>query len=290
MREIWTKLALVMTLFFAAGQSQAAQELVAARVDQAPVIDGKADEAVWSKAKAVVTHDPLARIDLTVKAVHTEDRLFILATFPDPKENRNHKTMVWVTDQERYRTGADREDTFVIKWSMEPGEIDLSVSADNPYKADIWYWKSHRTDHAGYADDKSHSYAAIETPKSKPVISKMGRRFYLSRPGDRGKAAYQTIVHSDYVGKTTGKYRRTVPTGSRADVRAKGVWRDGMWTVEFERKLETGHTDDVQFDRNRKYQFGVARFEIAGRPKNPKIEEPYFGAGEITESMHLKFQ
>lgn len=280
----------VIATFLVAGQTEAAQELIAAKVDGAPVIDGLADEAIWSQAKPVVTRDSLANIDITIKAVHTKDSLYILATFPDSTENRNHKTMVWVPEQERYRTGADREDTFVIKWSMEPGDVDLSVGADSPYKADIWYWKAHRTDHAGYADDKSHLYSAVETPRSKPVISERGRRFYLSRPGDRGDAAYQTIVHAGYVGKTAGKYRKTAPTGSRADVRAKGMWRNGIWTVEFERKLVTDHLDDIQLKSNQRYQFGVSRFEIAGRRKNPKLEEPYFGAGEITESLHLKLQ
>ncbi len=287
--KISTKI-LFMAAILVAGQSQAAQELIAAKVAQAPTVDGIADEAIWSKAKAVITHDPLANINVTIKAVHTTDSIFFLVTFPDRTENRHHKTMVWVPEQDRYRTGPTREDTFVIKWSEEPGEIDLSLSADAPYKADIWYWKAHRTDHAGYADDKSQIYSAIEIPRSKPVISKRGRRFFLSRPGDEGNAAYLTVVHANHVGKTAGKYELSQPTGSRADVRAKGVWRRGTWTVEFQRKLATGHADDIQFDRNRRYQFGVSRFEIAGRRKNPKLDEPYFGAGEITESMYLKFQ
>jgi len=273
-----------------AGPTQAAQELVAAKVDKVPTIDGIADEAIWSKATAVVTRDPLAKIDVTIKAVHTDDNIFFLVTFPDPTENRDHKTLVWVPDQERYRTGTDREDTFVFKWSKEPGQIDLSISADAPYKADIWYWKAHRTDHAGYADDKSHLYSATETPRSKPVVSKRGRRFFLSRPGDEGSAPYQAVVHANNVGKSTGKYEMKTPTGSRADIRAKGVWRNGTWTVEFQRKLVTGHGDDIQFDRDRRYQFGVSRFEIAGRRKNPKLDEPLFGTGEIAESLYLKFQ
>lgn len=288
-------LKILMTITIAAailvaGPTQAAQELIAAKVDKVPTIDGVADEAIWSKAKVVVAHDPLAKIDVTIQAVYTNDSICFLVTFPDSTENRGHKTLVWVPEQERYRTGTDREDTFVFKWSDEPAEIDLSLSADAPYKADIWYWKAHRTDRAGFADDKSHVYSAIETPKSRPVISKRGRRFFLSRPGDEGKAAYQTIVHANYVGKTTGKFEVASPTGSRADIQAKGVWRDGMWTVEFHRKLATGHADDIQFDRNRRYQFGVSRFEIAGRRRNPKLDEPKFGAGEIAESLYLKFQ
>lgn len=289
MSKIWTKI-IFMTAILVAGQSQAAQELIAAKVVQAPTVDGIADEAIWSKAKAVTTHESLANIDVTIKAVHTEDSIFLLVTFPDPTENRNHKTMGWVSEQKRYRTGADREDTFVIKWSMEPGEIDLSVTANSPYRADIWYWKAYRTDHAGYADDKSHIYSAIESPRSKPMISKNGRRYFLSRPGDEGSAAYKSIVHPFYVAKTMEKYQKKTPTGSRADIRAKGVWRNGRWTIEFQRKRLTGHVDDIQFSGARRYQFGIARYEIAGRTKNTKIEEPNFGSGDVTENVFLTFK
>lgn len=115
-------------------------------------------------------------------------------------------------------------------------------------------------------------------------------RFYLSRPGDSGKAAYQTIIHTENVGDRTSLYGQVVPQGSRADVQAKGVWRDGMWTVEFARKLVTGHQDDVAFDIRQTYALGVSRYEIAGRRMNPKLQEPYFGAGEITEMATLRFK
>ena len=264
-------------------------ELVAVKVASAPTIDGVGDDSVWSRAKAFVTHDPLAKVDLTVKAVYTADSIYVLATFPDSTENRMHKTQVWVPDQDRYRIGVDREDTFVIKWNMEPAPVDLRVDADAPYKADIWFWKAHRTDPSGHADDKMHVYSALQTPGSKTVISKRGVRFYLTRPGDAGKAAYETLVHPTHIGDKAPLYRHVNPQGSRADVHAKGVWRNGMWTVEFARKLVTGNADDIQFDAGRTYQFGVSRFEVAGRKRNPKLEEPYFGAGEITEPATLRF-
>lgn len=265
-------------------------QLIATKSGTAPIIDGKAEKSVWEKARPVVTYDPLAKVELTVRAIYTGDTLFILATFPDKTENRAHKTQNWVPGQSRYRIGPDREDTFVIKWNMEGHPVDLRLNAEEPYRADIWYWKSHRTDHAGYADDKMHVYSSLKRPNSKSLISKNGVRFYLSRPGDSGKAAYKIQVQSGHVGDKTPLYKREAAKGSRADVRAKGVWRDGVWTVEFARKLATGNQDDVQFNVKQNYTFGVSRYEIAGRRKNPKIQEPHFGAGEITELMTLRFQ
>ncbi len=53
--------------------------------------------------------------------------------------------------------------------------------------------------------------------------------------------------------------------GSFADVKTKGVWKDGTWTVMMSRKLKTGNVDDVQFNTRRKYPFGVAVFDNAHR-------------------------
>ena len=97
------------------------------------------------------------------------------------------------------------------------------------------------------------------------------------------------VIHPDFVGDTALFYTSRQPNGSRADVRAKGEWRDGVWTVEFARKLVTNHSDDIQFDLDRVYRFGVSRYEIAGRKRNPKLEQPWFGAGEITGPLTLKF-
>jgi hypothetical protein len=265
-------------------------ELVSVKVKNAPMIDGKAGDAAWSSAKPIVTYDPLANIKLTLRSVYIGDRLYFLVSFPDKTENRHHKTQIWVPGQSRYRIGADREDTFVLKWSMEAGPVDLRVDAKVPYKADIWFWKAHRTDHAGYADDKMHVYSSLRTPNTTSLISKNGSRFYLTRSGDSGGAAYKTIVHGDRVGDRVPLYNNVVPQGSRADVRAKGVWRDGVWTVEIARKLATGNADDVQFDLGQAYAFGVSRYEIAGRKKNSKLEQPWYGAGEITEILSLRFK
>ena len=86
------------------------------------------------------------------------------------------------------------------------------------------------------------------------------------------------------------RYRFAQPSGSRADVRAKGQWQDGRWTIEFARPLQTGHSDDIAFRMDRRYRFGVSRFEIAGRKRNPALEQPDFGRGDVGELLYLVFQ
>lgn len=53
-------------------------------------------------------------------------------------------------------------------------------------------------------------------------------------------------------------------TGDRGDISARANWNNGMWTLEFSRKLKTGSQYDVQFDDlSKAYAFGVAVFDNA---------------------------
>jgi hypothetical protein len=49
-------------------------------------------------------------------------------------------------------------------------------------------------------------------------------------------------------------------TGSFADLKTQGVWKDDHWTVFVARKLNTGNGDDLQFNTRKKYPFAVAVF------------------------------
>ena len=109
------------------------------------------------------------------------------------------------------------------------------------------------------------------------------------RTGDEGRAAYETLTYDRYVDQRTTRYAIGKPSGSRADVRAKGVWKDGYWTLEFSRKLVTGYPDDVQFDTSLTYTFGVSCYEIAGKIVNPRLSQPFYGAGEISEINTLRW-
>lgn len=270
--------------------SAAATEVVAMRVDQAPAIDGNGQDAAWAKAGSVTVNDAVANIPLTLKTVYTGDNIYWLVSFPDDAPNREHKTQHWNQDAGYYVTGPEREDTFIFKWALFGTAENLTVPAERSYQADIWFWKAVRTDPVGYADDKLQVYSSNRLPKSKRVLSTRGRPFYLTRSGDQGTAAYQVALYPAYEGDHLPKYTVSEPSGSRADVRAKGQWHNGRWTIEFARKLTTGHVDDVQFETDKTYTFGVSRFEIAARPINPNIEEPRFGAGEIGELLSLRFQ
>ncbi|MBF0158279.1 MAG: hypothetical protein HQL58_02030 [Magnetococcales bacterium] len=266
------------------------QTLSAKKVDQLPVLDGKAADAAWSVAPAIKTKDLMTGEEVTLKAVYNQDSLAILVQFADKVENRAHKLQFWDETTKQYLTGPQREDSFVLKWSMEGDPVDLSLSSDTPCKADVWFWKAHRTDHAGYADDKMDIYSVSSLPQSKKRLSKKGNLFYLVRLGDVGEPAYEGAVFDEFVKPEMPGFIFRQPSGSRADIRAKGVWQQGMWTIELGRKLQTGHMDDVQFTTQRRYQFGLSINEIAGREPDPTAENPLFGTGEVGENLTLVFE
>jgi hypothetical protein len=282
-------LMLLMFVIAVPPASFSAQTVVASKAFERPIIDGSGDDPSWKKAQAVITHDKLSNIDVALKAVYTDNEIFFLVTFPDPNESRIHKAWVWDENQKMYRIGPDREDCFVFKWNMELKPKDLSVYADVPYVADIWFWKACRTDPAGFADDKIQRLSLSKLPRSIRMPDKSGKMLYLQRIGDQGTPAYKNTLYIEYNGDTLPNFKTQNPKGSRADIRAKGSWSNGKWTIEFGRKLNSGHEDDIQFSPGKRYQFGISRNEIGGKKPDPNLAQPLYGAGDVSERLFLSF-
>jgi hypothetical protein len=169
-------------------------------------------------------------------------------------------------------------------------------------KADCWHWKASRTDPAGYCDDKYWNSSLKEgtTKKAKEAgrhadekisggyrdnkqtvlingsnitmpkyyepspTDDTDARFLFQDEIDRGEAVEVTSTTTLKNGTTVPGFILERPIGSRGDIDAKGVWRDGAWSVELRRKLNTTHEDDVQFDTTKLYRFGVAISDNTG--------------------------
>ncbi|BBO81869.1 hypothetical protein DSCO28_24350 [Desulfosarcina ovata subsp. sediminis] len=278
--------ALILTI---GGHLLAGQNIIAAKVNRAPVIDGRADDPVWEQSRSYLTQDKKSGIAVTLKAVYTDNRIFFLVRFPDQDESTLHKDWVWNPGLGIYEMGSKREDTFVFKWSMSGNRADLSLESDKSYRADIWFWKANRTDPSGFADDKIQQLTFNPAPKTKTVTSRTGKTAYLSRRGDEGDSAYKSVIFNEYQGDRIPRFKSQPPSGSRADILAKGLWQNHQWTIEFSRRLNTGHLDDIQFDPTSKYLFGISRYEIAGRKPDPALSQPLYGCGDISENLFLIF-
>lgn len=281
-------LCLGILLSGAAASAFAEQNLPAVVATEPPIIDGLANDPAWQNAPVITTVDKANDLPVRIRAVHTATEIFFLVNFPDADESRTHKSWAWDKGRGIYTVGQDREDIFIFKWNMAANPVDLSIYSDTPYMADIWYWKACRTDPAGYADDKSHLLSPAEDPDATGIVSRSGNKMYLLRTGDVGESAYSINLISEYQGDILPRYINRQPTGSRSDVRARGVWHDGGWSIEFSRQLVTGNADDIQFAPGGKYVFGVSRYEIAGRAANAKLSDPLYGTGDVNEILWLE--
>jgi len=262
--------------------------LMASRSDAPPGVD-QPDSPQWSAAAPITVRDVVANIDITLKALHDGENVYIQASFPDPTENRLHRLLRWDPAKRAYRDGPEREDVLVLKWNMSPHPSKLTLHEDVPYVADIWFWKAHRSDHTGNADDKIEIYSVNPDPYAKALLSESGKVFYLTRKGDEGQDPAESLLYPEYAGDRVAKFKLSPPSGSRADIRAKGFWKDGRWTVTYARKLVTGHTDDVPLTLDGSHSFGISRYEIAGRAPEQDAEEPLYGCGEVGEIIALRF-
>lgn len=281
---------MIAGLMLSGTECLADQTIVARKVGEVPVIDGNDNDRLWQDADALVTRDTLAGIDIYLKAAHTDKEIFFLVRFPDPDESRMHKNWKWDAERSVYDLGKDREDTFIFKWNMEAEPVDLSIYADNNYTADIWYWKAHRTDPVGYADDKSHVFNSIASKNATRLTSRTGRTRYLLRLEDSGRSAYKSQIQTVYGVDSMPRFKNREPTASRADVKARGVWKEGWWTIELARALVTGYEDDIQFTDAKSFEFGVSRYEIAGRKPDSEASQPLHGAGDVGEVLTLVLQ
>lgn len=177
------------------------------------------------------------------------------------------------------------------KYTASEGEI-----------GDIWHWKSIRNvgqiddqyldwtrfdaenakeagrksdakDSGGYADN----FATMPDPadatktvpdKSKPGFTSPNVDLTTGAPGyilDSEKVELdQAALDALPVGSYIPGIIKSPIVGDRGDITAAWQWADGVWTIEFGRKLDTGSQTDVQFtDLSAQYYFGLAIFENA---------------------------
>jgi hypothetical protein len=165
---------------------------------------------------------------------------------------------------------------FGNKYTANAGEL-----------GDLWHWKGVRTGPVGQIDDQyldNTRYDKDKSPeagrKSDPKTAggyvdnvsddKKGPKF--ASKGNKAAPPYwifdqekEAIDESKYkAGQEVAGIIIAPFTGDRGDIGARANWNNGMWTLEFSRKLKTGSKFDVQFDDlSKEYAFGVAVFDNA---------------------------
>ena len=196
-----------------------APEVRAVRVADPPMVDGIANDAAWADAPEVEVRLPDAQgpDSCRLRAVIHRETLYLLVSWKDSEENRVSMSA---------HTGADPPPWG---YSQVGDLVEVALPIEGPFtgdplapassEMDLWRWDAMR-DWSGHARDGCMTYTGTEagqgTPRSPEVRD------------DQGTAAS----------------RGTPPTGSAADVLARGRWVNGEWTVEMARALRTGHPGD----------------------------------------------
>ena len=206
--------------------------LTCRKIDSAPVIDGIADEPAWTQAQPITTLDFSSQRPIELRAFHDGENIYILAKYPDQAASVTHKSWIWDSNEKVYKPGMDREDMLVLKWLMTGDSLYLAADKVAPHTSDIWFWKAARTNPGGYVDDKMDNVLTEDGKDAAKLKSDKYGTLYLYRPGDKGQCAYTEDMVFEYRGECIAGFVSAAPTGSRADIRGKGVWKDGFWTIE----------------------------------------------------------
>lgn len=202
-----------------------AADIVAKKTAESIVVDAVAAEELWAKVPGVDI--PLSAsaeggghiAKVTIKAAHDGKQIFILAIWADPTEDR-----VWHTP-EQYPQGPF-EDRVALMFSIGPVDMAFPCmklgtnGAVTAGKVDLWHWH-------GARDDSD------------------GKNFTTTKPPPKGFWYHPYPVADDQYANTTARYDDKKLGGSRDDVRAKGRWSAGVWTVEMVRSLTA---PDPNFD------------------------------------------
>ena len=218
----------------------------------------------WTKSKPNDTHT------VKLKAMYSDDMIYFQAQWADSSKDDQHKPFKWEGDKAdgEYINGKEREDRLAMQFPIS-GEFNSNMLAEATSVIDIWQWKAARTNPAGIIHDKHHLRSTAPlTGKFSTHYSAGGKEVYLARKSDGGESPYKSnkIDPFVYQGDVVTQYIAYIPTtADAADVQAKGAWKDGTWTVEIARKLDTGnHETDTVFDPAKATQMAIAVFDSAG--------------------------
>lgn len=116
-------------------------------------IDGSEREPAWSKAPESViklAHGPVRTA--SVKAIYTDEEIYLRVRWPDATEDRLYRPWVWDRAQRQFVEGPQVDDSLIL--SFEIGcEWTPSFLSGYVFDFDGWQWMAARSDPVGQAAD-----------------------------------------------------------------------------------------------------------------------------------------
>ncbi|MFQ5978558.1 MAG: ethylbenzene dehydrogenase-related protein [Candidatus Heimdallarchaeota archaeon] len=165
-------------------------------------------------------------------------------------------------------------------------------------RADEWHWKAARSNPLGIAHDKYIHYVDADGTAAADWDSEGGhsgdgeswyskninatengpKYFEPNATGEDAKSILQSEIDSGEAILVAGNESQltsgqkipgrildeAVAVGDVADVKAKGTFSGGVWTLEMKRALDTASEFDTTFDLEKTNYFGIAVFDDGG--------------------------
>jgi mono/diheme cytochrome c family protein len=183
-----------------------------------------------------------------VRAVHDNKRVAILCTWKDP-----------APDGAPVRI-QDFQDAIALQFSMNGNTPFLGMGdANNP--VNIWQWKAGWQQEADvHRQDMADLYPAmhVDTYFATSYRTALDAGNAVSRP--------HTSAVEDANAHGFGTLKSQPPSGQ--NVKGKGIWRDGSWSVVFIRELKPKDADDVKFTVGKQTPIAFAVWDGQNRDRN----------------------
>lgn len=227
-----------------------AQTIPVETLNQAPAVDGNSADWPGVAPHRIALHksnpDGATNVAEVALRVGTHaDRIYVHLEWPDSTQDLVHKPWTWDDQKNKYVKGPQREDRLAMHFSHDPA-YTTDWRSGKTFSADTWHWKASRSNPLGLAHDKSLRISTDKLLRAHKMPLPDGSAIYISRPSDSGDKLYKTTRYRRFVEPLMPKYLLNAEAaGSVADVKAEGIWKDGVWHLEMSRKLNTGNADDV---------------------------------------------
>ncbi len=202
----------------------------------APQVDGKY-EPLWDDCPEVKIAASGFEGPISLRAAVNGERLFLLLRFPCTAPMTKHKPWLWNASSQRFIVGPEREDSLCLRF--------LQAERPGAVSCDVWYWGACRLNE-GAADDLLQVFSLDSPTHALKSVSPDGTPQYLVTMPDEGLRPWSGNYDVTTLHLNPSRYEPLPPTGSRMDVKCKGEWKEGFWTVEFSRALDTVQIDDLR--------------------------------------------
>jgi mono/diheme cytochrome c family protein len=185
---------------------------------------------------------------VAVRAIHDGESLAILCTWKDP-----------VPDGAPVRV-QDFQDAIALQFSMN-GSTPFLGMGDTNNPVNIWQWKAGwQQEGDGQRADMSDLYVSMH-------VDTYFNTSYRTAV-DAGNAL--SIPHRSPIEDANARGFGTLKSqqASGQNVRGKGIWRDGSWSVLFVRELRSPDADDVNFAVGKPAPVAFAIWDGQNRDRN----------------------